>query len=167
MALASLLLLSLYLVNIHCQTYPYVSFMGHTLANHSYVDLSLVGTGNSSVQCHTDLSTCCSGTQGIHRGDWFFPSGERLPFPANEKPRISLSRQSQRVELRRTTNSTEPTGIYHCTVETDATQNTGMREIVYIGLYTGEEGMSVNQVHPIAQCTQYLTLGAHAQRGLR
>ena len=39
-------------------TFPYVSFMGQTLANHSYVDLSLVGddgSGSDSVQCHTDL----------------------------------------------------------------------------------------------------------------
>ena len=43
MALVSLLLLSVCLAEIHCQTtFPYVSFMGQTLANHSYVDLSLV-----------------------------------------------------------------------------------------------------------------------------
>ena len=120
MALVSLLLLSLYLANIHCQTYPYVSFMGQTLANHSYVDLSLVGTGSSSVQCYTDLYTCCSASQGSHRGDWYFPDGNRLPFP-DGRPPISQSRQSRRVELCRTTHSTEPTGIYHCTVETDAT----------------------------------------------
>ena len=27
------------------------------------------------VQCHSDLSTCCSGSQGYHRGDWYFPDG--------------------------------------------------------------------------------------------
>ena len=31
------------LVEGNSQTFPYVSFMGQTLANHSYVDLSLVG----------------------------------------------------------------------------------------------------------------------------
>ena len=49
-----------------------VSFMGQTLANHSYVDLSTVESepdGSDSVQCHTDLSPCCSGRQGPHRGD--------------------------------------------------------------------------------------------------
>ena len=52
-----------------------------SLANHSYVDISLVGndcSGSDSVQCHTDLDTCCSGLQGIHRGDWYFPNGDRL-----------------------------------------------------------------------------------------
>ncbi|CAI8028828.1 hypothetical protein GBAR_LOCUS16382, partial [Geodia barretti] len=28
---------------VYCQTFPYVSFMSQTLANHSYVDLSIVG----------------------------------------------------------------------------------------------------------------------------
>ena len=64
MSVRSLLLLFLLsLVEVHCQqTFPYVSFMGQTLVNHSYVDLSTVGyssDGSNRVQCHTDLSTCC------------------------------------------------------------------------------------------------------------
>ena len=69
---------------VHCQqTYPHVSFMGQNLTNHSYLDLSLVGNerdGSDSVQCHTDLNTCCSSAQGHYRGDWYFPEGTRLPF---------------------------------------------------------------------------------------
>ena len=86
MAVVGLLLLclALSLVEVHSQqTFPYVSFMGQTLANHSYVDLSLVGTsgsGSNSVQCHTDLSTCCDSTEGSHRGDWYFSNGTRLTF---------------------------------------------------------------------------------------
>ena len=60
------------LVESNSQTFPYVSFMGQTLANHSYMDFRLVGplkNGSDSVQCHTDLTTCCTGGQGIHRGD--------------------------------------------------------------------------------------------------
>ena len=63
-----LLLFLLSLVEVHCQTFPYVSFMGQTLVNHSYVDLSTVGSASDnsdSVVCHTDLITCCSGGQGI------------------------------------------------------------------------------------------------------
>ena len=37
-------------------------------------------SGSDSVQCLTDLSTCCSGNEGPHRGDWYFPDGIRLPF---------------------------------------------------------------------------------------
>ena len=79
MTVALLLLLGLLcwpLVN--SQSFPYVSFRGQTLANHSYVDLSEVGddiSGSDSVQCITDLETCCSSPQGPHRGNWFFPDG--------------------------------------------------------------------------------------------
>ena len=64
MALSVLLLLGLYWSLVYCQTFPYVSFMSQTLANHSYVDLSLVGRpdvldGGEGVQCITDLTTCC------------------------------------------------------------------------------------------------------------
>ena len=82
MKLFSTLCLLWSLAEVHSeQTFPYVSFMGQTLANHSYVDLSLVGNVSvSSVQCITDLQSCCSNGQGAHRGSWFFPYGTRLPF---------------------------------------------------------------------------------------
>ena len=84
LVLLPLFLLSL--VEVHCQqTFPYVSFgiTGQILADHSYVDLSTVGSAgdnSDSVVCHTDLAHCCSGSQGIHRGDWYFPNGTVLPF---------------------------------------------------------------------------------------
>ena len=90
--------------------------MGQTLADHSYVDISQVGTGSASIQCHTDLSTCCSGAQGPHHGDWYFPNGDGLPFPGSGG--IFESRQAQRVDMRRTNNVNGPTGIYHCDIET-------------------------------------------------
>ena len=72
-------------VEVHSQTIPCLSFMGQTLANHSYVDISQVGRpedGGEGVQRITDLSTCCGSTDGPHRGDWYFPDGTRLPFLA-------------------------------------------------------------------------------------
>ena len=118
--------------------------MGQTLADHSYVDISQVGNdftdGSNTVQCHTDLNTCCSGIQGTHRGDWYFPDGTRLPFP-NPSYAIIESRQERRVELRRY-SGTEPTGIYRCDIETVAVHDNdnGMRETVYVGLYTSNGG---------------------------
>ena len=85
------------LVEVHSQTVPYVSFMGTNLPNHSYVDLTLVGRardGGDSVQCHTDLSTCCSSAQGADRGDWYFPNGSRLSF-SDDPGNIYESRQAQ------------------------------------------------------------------------
>ena len=139
------LLLSLLwsLVEVHSQqTYPYVSFMGQTLANHSYVNFSLVGdddSGSDNVQCHTDLETCCSGAQGSHRGDWYFPIGTRLPFYVD----IHEWRVAQRVDLRRRNSTTSPVGIYRCDIPTNAVHDDtdiSVRETVYVGLYTASGG---------------------------
>ena len=127
------------------QTFPYVCFMNQTLVNHSYVDLSLVGNDNeiydedgcgntgNSVQCRSDLSTCCSGTQGSHRGDWLFPNGTALPFSGG----IYESRRSRGVNLRRTSGSS-PSGLYCCDIATTAIHDENdisIRDTLYIGLY--------------------------------
>ena len=140
------LLLSLFRSVVCSQTFPYVSFMGQTLANHSYVDLSLVGddvSGSDSVQCHTDLESCCSGLQGIHRGDWYSPgSTDRLPF-SNEGGNVIEQRLPQRVDLRRRNSAISPVGIYHCDIPTVAVHDDDDRSVratVYVGLYTGNGG---------------------------
>ena len=110
--------------------------MGEILPNHSYVDLRLVGNAlDGSVQCHTDLVSCCSGRQGIHRGDWYPPGSDtRLPFNSD----IYESRAAQRVDLRRRNNADMPSGIYRCDIQTNAVHNDSdirVREILYVGLY--------------------------------
>ena len=118
------------------QTIPYISFQGQTLANHSYVDLSLVGSddmGDDSVQCITDLELCCSGGQGPYRGDWYFPDGTRLPFSGD----IYESQGVQRVHLHRKNQYNVP-GIYRCIISTNAVHkdaDTSLGEMVYVGLY--------------------------------
>ena len=125
---SAVLVLSLFWSLVHCeQTFPYVSFMGQILPDHSYVDLSTVDS--DSVLCHTDLSTCCSGSQGYHRGDWYFPGGDRLLFSGD----MYEARGAQRVDLRRTT-ATGPTGIYCCYISTEAVHRDGyisVRDTVY------------------------------------
>ena len=140
----ALLLLLQSLVYVHCQTAPYITFMGKTLADHDYVDISQVGNmmnGSDSVQCRTDLSTCCSDDQGSHRGDWYFPNGTRLPIPGGRPPIVEF-RQAQRVDLRHN-SGTEPTGIYRCDIATDAVHDNGMRETIYVGLYTSTGGITI------------------------
>ena len=132
------LLLSL-VEEVHCQqTFPHVSFglTGQALADHSYVDISTVGSADeyNSVVCHTDLSTCCSNA---HHGDWYFPNGTALPFWRPSLP-ISEARGPHRVFIRRTT-ATGPTGIYRCDSDTDIF----VRETVYVGLYGTDGGMEV------------------------
>ena len=143
LVLLPLFLLSL--VEVHCQqTFPYVSFgiTGQSLADHSYVNLSTVGSAgdnSDSVVCHTDLSTCCSGPQAIHRGDWYFPDGTVLPFAGNSVP-IGLGRSAQSAIIRRTT-ATGPTGIYRCDIPTNAVHDDtdiSVRDSVYVGLYPAD-----------------------------
>ena len=130
------------LVEVHSQTFPYVSFMGQTLANHSYVDLSLVGDASDNVVCHTDLTTCCSGGQGIHRGDWYLPDGDRLQF-SYDGGNIFEHRSAQGVYLHRRNSATSPVGIYRCEIATNEVHDTdiSVRDVpVYVGLYTASGG---------------------------
>ena len=117
--------------------------MSHSwVVNHSYVDLSQVGkkgSGTDNVQCCTDLLIlCCSVTQGVNRGDWYFPSGGILPFPGSFSDLVE-SRQAQRIYLRRN-RGTGPIGIYRCDTETEAVHGSGRRETVYVGLYVSDGG---------------------------
>ena len=149
MRIVSLLSLLWSLVEVHSQTFPRLSFMSQTLANHSYVDLSLVGrpdipAGGEGVQCLTDLTTCCTSANGPHRGDWYFPTGTRLPFAASDVG-IFEARVAQRVDLRRWNNANSPTvGIYRCDIPTLAVfdnDDTSVRDTVYVGLYTASGGI--------------------------
>ena len=128
---------------IHCllaQAFPSVSFNGHTLANHSYVNLSLVGNdaiGSDSVQCHTDLSKCCTRIDGAHRGDWYFPNGTRLPFPSGFHG-IYERRLNQKVNVGYRRQNTAISGIYRCDIPTNAVHDDSdisVRNTVYVGLY--------------------------------
>ena len=139
------------LVEVYSQTeYPYVSFMGETLPNHAYVDLSLVGSddsGSDSVQCHTDLSTCCTGTQGEHRGNWFAPDSDfRVPLMIEDGD-IYERRGAQRVDLRRRNNADMPSGIYRCDTATNAVHDDvdlSVGESVYVGLYASGGTSNIN-----------------------
>ena len=126
------------LVEVHSQTeYPYVSFMGENLSNNSYVDLTLVGEDDgdpgNTVRCHTDLHTCCGLAQGGHRGDWYFPDGDRL-----EMSDIYVTNGSQRIILNRRNDANSPSGIFRCEIPTVAIQDDDdvlVRETVNVGLY--------------------------------
>ena len=139
------LLLSLLwsLVEVHSQlTFPYVYFMYQTLSNHSYVYLSEVGDYYCGVQCVTDLSTCCRGADGPHRGDWYFPNGTRLPF-SGDGDGIYEQRETAGVDIRRRNNANSPVGIYRCDIPTIAVHDddTSVRDApVYVGLYTASGG---------------------------
>ena len=132
------------LLHLICQVYycetrfkPYVSFRGDNLANHSYVNLSLVdNTDSGSVQCHTDRVFCCSSAQSRPGGHWYFPNGSQLLFPSSRHD-IYETRTAMRIQIHRRHNRTA-SGIYRCTIPTVAVQdvnNESVGEDVYVGLY--------------------------------
>ena len=155
-AYCQLLLLSLLwsLVEVHSQTeYPYVSFMGENLPNHSYVDLNLVGTVGSdpgnTVRCITDLGTCCRGVDGIHRGHWYFPDETKLQLASPELD-IFERHVAQRVTIRRRNNALSPSGIYRCDIPTAAVHDDNdlsVGETVYVGLYASGGNELINSVN--------------------
>ena len=103
--------------------------MGNGLANHSYLDLSLVGTSHSKrVQCRTDVDTCCSQYQGYHRGNWTFPNGTVLPSSGD----IYQRGHEKRVDIYRSSGSEY--GIYHCNIAVHVGFSS-MIGFFYVGLY--------------------------------
>ena len=141
-----LCLLQRCLMEVHCQTFPYASFLEKTLPNHAYLNISLVRNRivqgrsledpNDGVKCHTNLSTCCRRDDGEHRGDWFFPNGTKLPFPGPNHTMFE-SRQNMSVDLRRFVRYYDLQqfhGIYRCDIPTIASSE-DMRESIYVGLY--------------------------------
>ena len=99
------------------------------------------GSGSEGVQCITDLTTCCRGANGQHRGDWYFPNGTRLHFFMVLSLRVVVLREL--INVRRRNNANSPTGIYHCDVPTLTVHDNyiSVRDTVYVGLYTGSGGM--------------------------
>ena len=141
---------------------PRVTIDGQTLANHSYVDVNLVGDPDvdrlHSVQCHTDLSTCCSSTDGVHRGDWYYPSETKLTFSSGSDP-IYQQRSTEMVDLRhRYTDQTAPTGIYRCEIPTQAVHDNGEGESVYVGVYYSRGGMCNNNCERASKYVQSCAL---------
>ena len=122
--------------------YPHVCFMGQTLANHSYVDLSQVGISTAdpgnTVRCCTDLCTCCSNEQGDDRGGWFLPNGGSLSTSSYD---YGMRYGDGRVDVYRQHHSM-PQGIYRCDIETKAFHGDQITagESVFAGLYFSNEG---------------------------
>ena len=152
-AVSVLLFLLWSLVEVHSQTppAPYLTFMGETLPDHSYVDLSASGeleNETDHVMCHTDLTSCCGGS-GNDRGYWYFPNGTVLPGASYDgsgaaaNPNV-LMRGPQLVSLIRGTGPGDaPSALYRCIIETNAVNSPGdpspdnsIGETLYVGVYS-------------------------------
>ena len=150
-AVSVLLFLLSFLVEVHSQTAPYLTFMGETLPDHSYVDLSALGeidNVDDHVVCHTDLTSCCGGDR-YDRGYWYFSNGAVLPganYDGAATNPIVLMRGPQFVRLIRGTGPGDvPSGLYRCIIETNAdndpyyiipSPDNGIGETLYVGVYS-------------------------------
>ena len=147
-AVSVLLFLLWSLVEVHSQTAPYLTFMGETLPDHAFVNLSALGelyNESYHVVCHTDLTTCCGGTGVNDRGYWYFPNGTVLPGAAGNGTAtnpIVLIRGPLVVRLIRGTGPGDvPSGLYRCIIETNAVDGPGspgniIGETLYVGVYS-------------------------------
>ena len=169
MIVSVLLFLLWSLVEVHSQTAPYLTLMGGTLLNNSYVDLSALGELDNDVVCHTDLTTCCGGDGVPDRGYWYFPNGTVLPGAAGNgtatNPIVLKRLSTQRVRLIRGAGPGDvPSGLYRCIIETDTVSGpdnspegiTG--ETVYVGVYSTGGMYTVHTTDYISSVWPYLLL---------
>ena len=137
-------------MEVHSQTeYPYVSFMGENLTNHSYVHLAQVGTRyrtyvyisswyylrwfDTTLHCVTDLDGCYSS----YCGSWYFPDEERVQ--AYNYRNFYTTNGNQIIYLNHNVlyDISAPSGIYHCEV---VVSDESINKTVYVGLYHYYEG---------------------------
>ena len=132
-------------VEVHSQTEaPYLTFMGETIPNNSYIDLRQLGPKGSSALliCHTNLSSCC---KNMH-GGWFFPNRTALPDggKGNTKP-IPIAQRwlDQRIRIQHGPNTSNisaiPSGIYQCDIPISKSRN----ETFYVGIHEAEGGLFI------------------------
>ena len=122
----------------------FVKFLGEVLLNHSYVDLKAVGRlvdGSDSVQCHSDLRSCCSVSEGAIGGHWYAPGQQQSLNHSDMNPAnpIFESHETQRVDLRHQDNITAAYGLYRCTIGTLAVKSDNSKitqKSVFVGLYS-------------------------------
>ena len=122
------------------QPVPYLTFNGFNLSNHSYIALEDVGDDDTDrgVECHTDLTTCCTSMNGEAAGYWFHPDGSRPPFtPYIHVSDMYMRRGTQKVFLYRYFNQKNILGIFQCNVPTSHTK---MGIIIYAGIYNKNKG---------------------------
>ena len=105
----------------------YLSLDGEIFRNHSYVDISDIGSTD------VDALLCITNRPGTPTsGNWFAPSVARVE--GIDVPGFTRTRGPMVVRLLRNTGTgTAAEGIYHCVVM----DNTETEQRVYVGIYNG------------------------------
>ena len=127
---------------------PYITFKGQRLPNHTFVDVDLLGDlPNISLQCHTDLQSCCGASGTGHNGEWILPNGDVIG--SSESVGYSVTEQPQGLDLAYTGDigsiNRRISGIYRCDMPTNAYNDVGntARESVYVGLYAVDSKLNM------------------------
>ena len=119
-----LLCILIALAEVQSMTFPFISFMGTNISNHSFINFPLVGDdASSSVQCHTGER---------HIGGWYSPSGITVSGGATGYGLFQM-RKAKRVDLHRD-GIFVTSGVYRCEVDTNATNNDN-KDVIFVGLY--------------------------------
>ena len=125
----------LFIVYVNCQdpVAPYVTFKGRILQNHSYVELSEVGTSvEDGVQCHTDLTTCCNASYGPHSGQWY----RYYSNSSSELSQETTFKLGQGLVALHNSQNELQSGIYRCQIDTNTSiHSDGFRDTVFVGLF--------------------------------
>ena len=128
--------LSTFWVAVAVCSVPHVTFMGETLVNHSYVEIDRVRNsdgGSNSIQCNSSSSDDTV---------WYFPNSTRLPYSNESHDGIYQHQVSSRVDIRLTTASTPPIGMYYCETSTAGVGNIKS----YVGLFNSSRGQGIKNV---------------------
>ena len=120
------------LVKANVGTFPYITFVGQTLPNNSYISFSHLELGGfnngNGIICHTNATFCCSS----NLAKWIFPNGSDV----EQDGVLESIKLNKRVELQRVTVSGNiPSGVYQCYIITINPQTTGTANV---GLYDTE-----------------------------
>ena len=143
----------------------YLSLNGRVIPNHGYVEISDIGSSDSTaLLCHTNRPPSAGGHNS--GGDWFAPDGTRVGgIDSIDVPGFGRNRAPMLVRLQR--SGTPDEGIYWCGVK-DATNT---NQTVYVGLYNTGGGMlhthnefSLSLYHILQFTTFYYALSTNYLR---
>ena len=138
LAVATALILSLVSVRTYSQTsFPRLRYSNGTfilpLSNNSVVNFEFLRKG--TLQCITDLNSCCLNNENGGARRWFLPNGTKLiEGGIQEISAFIVNAGPQQFELELTdvtaVDDSALSGVYECEIDTLAG-----RQSVYVGLY--------------------------------
>ena len=121
-------------------TVPYITFLDVRLPNHSFLDVDRLASASYALQCHTDLSSCCDPSSGVHTGQWILPNGGTVREVSEVPTTFDYTVIAGEQKITLTFNGTISTalqGIFRCDIPTESINNASSttKTSVYVGIY--------------------------------